>query len=96
MSEGLASRVRAAAAAGWAALLIFWALMVAGWLAVLAILNAQPEWVRQLLGGPAVTWEQVQWTYLTGLLAMKVMSLAALILVVWLTFWARRLRRAGS
>ncbi len=96
MGEALASRVRAAAAAGWAALLIFWALLVAGWLAVLAIVNAQPEWVRQLLGGPGVTWEQVQWMYLTGLLAMKLVFLVALILVVWLTFWARRLKRTGS
>ena len=93
MSEALARRVRAAAAAGWWTLLIFAVWLVIARLIVLWLMTAEPKWVLALCGGEPITWQTLKPMYLWFFGAMKVLLLGALAVVVWLTLWSRRLRR---
>ena len=93
MSDTLAKRVRAAAGAGWTALILFWLLMLASWVAMLAILKYEPPWLLTLWGGRHLDWDTVHTLILWTFAAMKIVLWPLVLVVVWLTFWARRLRR---
>jgi len=95
MSEELAKRVRAAAAAGWWTVIIFAVYVTIGWLIVLAVLHAQPEWMLAMWGAGGLRWAEIQKIYLWFFGVMKMLLLAALMATVFLTIWGRRLGKAG-
>ena len=96
MSDALAQRVRAAAAAGWKTVILFWALMVASWIGVLLILHYEPDFVMTLIGSRSMDWDKLQMLYIEYFAVFKMILLVLLIAVVWLSFWGRRLTKQGA
>jgi hypothetical protein len=93
MNDPFEKRVRAAAIAGWWVVVIAAGFLTLQWLVYLAVMNARPEWMLALCG-PEVTWSLLQtvwfWIMVVFKLCVWLMALAAL----WLTLWARQLRKA--
>ena len=83
---------KAAAIAGWWVVLIATGLLVLSWVAYLIIISAQPPWLLSMWG-PDLSWTYIQNVWFWAIVAFKlivwVMALAAL----WLTLWARQLRK---
>jgi hypothetical protein len=85
-------KVSAAAVAGWWTLLVAVVFLLIQWIVYLFIMNARPEWLLDLWG-PGISWSYVQnlWFWIAAIFKMCVwlMTLA----VIWLTLWARQLRK---
>ncbi len=92
MNDIFAKRVRAAAIAGWWTLLVAAIFLAIQWRAYLLIMNARPEWMRDLWG-PGISWSYVQniWFWIASVFKMCIWLLA--LVVIWLTLWARQLRK---
>ncbi len=93
MDEQLARRVRAAAGAGWWTLLIGAIWLTAGWLALLAIMHYQPEWVQKLWGGDTIDWQDYHLIALKYMATFKLVLWTVALVSIWLSLWARRLKR---
>jgi hypothetical protein len=95
MDISLERKIRSAAAAGWWTLLAGAAVLLLQWFAYLFIEQTRPSWATFLLG-PGMTWDHylnVWWlttVFFKGLLAILALS------CLWLTLWARELRRTGG
>jgi len=96
MNDRLDRRLRAATGAGWRVLVIWWLLLALSWVVYLVIMDRRPEWIRALWGGYALQWEQIQEVYVWLFGVMKIMLLAWLIGVLFLTFLRRGLKRAAE
>ncbi len=92
MDGSFEGKVRSAGVAGWWTLLVAAAILVLQWFAYLLVMSVRPPWVLRLWG-PGVTWEYVQHLWFLGTAALKVLLLALAIPCLWLTLWARQLRR---
>ena len=84
MTDHFERNVRAAAVAGWWVVLVAAGLFMVSWLGYLYIVPARPAWLLSLWG-PDVSWEFVANVWFWGVAAFK--------LIVWLTLWARQLRK---
>ena len=96
MNGNLAQRVHAAAVAGWWSILIMAGCVTVSWLAWLAILAARPSWLITLWGGGDLTWETVHMFVLYFIAAWKGIVLVAVMVVIWLTIWARKLAKLAA
>ena len=78
-------------------MLIAYALLVVTWVAYLAIVSARPEWVLRMWGGDIAnqgrTWEFLQTVSLWFLGVFKLFLWFLILIVLWLTLWARQLRK---
>lgn len=95
MNDVFEQRVRTAAVAGWWTLLIAVVLIALQWGVYLAMGAEPPAWAQRIWG-PGMTWPEVQhiWFWIVAVLKLCVWLLA--MVVLWLTLWARQLRkRAG-
>ena len=92
MEDSFQRRVQAAAVAAWWVVLFAAALLIASWIAYLVIMSAQPPWLLSMWG-PDLSWTYVQnvsfWAIVVFKIFVWVMAMGAL----WLTLWARQLRR---
>lgn len=95
MNETLTKRVRAAAVAGWWTVLIAAVWMTVSWFAFLAILHTEPKWLLKLWGGGDLDWENIRLIVWQFFAYFKLMLFAVVIVVIWLSFWSRRLKRIG-
>jgi hypothetical protein len=95
MKDDFEKKVRGAGVAGWWTLLVAAAVLVLQWLAYLSIMSLRPAWVLSLWG-PGVTWEYVQSVWWLATALLKVFLLALTIPCLWLTLWARQLRKTGD
>jgi len=95
MDETGGKRLGAAVRAAWHTVLI-WALwLTAAWLIWLGIIHAKPGWILALWGGgDGLTWTGVQTVTIWFFGAFKVLLLVAVMITIWLTLYARRLKRA--
>jgi hypothetical protein len=93
MNDSFGSKVRSAGVAGWWTLLVAAAVLVLQWFAYLFIMSVRPSWVIWLWG-PGVTWEYVQHVWFLGTAVLKLSLLGLAIPCLWLTLWARGLRKA--
>jgi hypothetical protein len=93
MNDIFEKRVRAAAVAGWWVVVIGYALLSVVWLVYLAIVSARPAWLLTVWGGGDVTWSFVQTVSLWFMGAFKLGLWLLILVVLWLTLWARELRR---
>jgi hypothetical protein len=93
MDDNLATRVRCAAVAGWWTLLIAAAVLMLDWIVYLIVVPAQPAFVLTLWG-PGATWPEVRTLWFWFLAGFKVCLGVGALLLVWLTLWARQLRRS--
>jgi len=92
MNDVFQQRVRAAAIAGWWTVLIAIGFLTSVWVIFLILMSARPA-AFQFLLGPGVTWEYVQ---IVGFWVVSVFKMCIWLLavgVVWLTLWARQLRK---
>ncbi len=85
-------RVRAAAIAGWWLALIALGFVTVQWVACLAVVHARPAWVLSLWG-PNIDWSFVQVVWFWGIVVMKLLMWLVVLIALWLTLWARQLRR---
>lgn len=92
MNDNFETRIRCAAIAGWWTLLIATAIFIIQWIVYLLVVPAQPAWVLKLWGAGA-TWPEVRSVWFWFLCAFKVSLLMLAFVLVWLTLWARQLRK---
>ncbi len=94
MNDVFEQRVRAAAVAGWWTLLIAVGFITLQWVIYLAVMSARPAWLLSMWG-PGFDWDFVRivWFWAIAVLKFSVWLLA--LLVIWLTLWARQLRKAA-
>ena len=92
MNDEFAKRVRAAAIAGWWTVLIVAAFTTFQWLAYLCVLKNRPACVRAMWG-PDVTWATVESVWLWAIAALKFFIWLMVTVLIWLSLWARKLRR---
>jgi hypothetical protein len=92
MNDLFTKRVRAAAAAGWWTLLIFYCFLTLQWFLYLFIMSTHPSWMLKLMGDE-VTWHTYQTLWIWGMVVFKLSILLMAVVVVWLTIWGRRLLR---
>ena len=92
MNDDFERRVRGAGVAGWWTLLVAAAVFLLQWVAYLFVMSSRPAWVMSLWG-PGVTWEFVQNAWWLGTALLKFCLLAMAIPCLWLTLWARQLRK---
>jgi hypothetical protein len=84
-------KVRAAAVAGWWVILIGYALLTLTWGVYLALVSALPAWMRAMWGQD-VSWDFMQTVSLWFLGVFKLFLWFLILIVLWLTVWARQLR----
>ena len=92
MDDPFQIQVRAASVAAWWTLLIAAVFLTIQWIAYLSVLTAQPDWVLWLWG-PGATWESVRTVWLDALLVVKLTLWPIVLAALWLTLWARQLRK---
>ncbi len=92
MNEGFEKKVRAAAVAAWWVVLIGYALLTLTWGVYLILVPAQPAWLLAMWG-QAATWDLMQTVSLWFLGVFKLFLWLLFLVAVWLTLWARQLRR---
>ena len=92
MNDVFEKRVRAAAVAGWWALLVAAGFLVLQWIIYLVVTSARPGWFSSLWG-PDLSWSFIQnvWFWITAIFKLCVWLLA--LVVLWLTLWAWQLRK---
>ena len=95
MSDSFERTVRSAGVAGWWTLLVAALVLLLQWMAYLFVMSSRPGWVISLWG-PGATWELVQKVWWFGTAFLKVLLLVLAIPCLWLTLWARQLRKAGG
>lgn len=94
MSDTLAHRVRAAAIALWWTVLIAVVWVMAMWFLWMGALHNRPDLVVWAMGG-SVTADQVHWVMIAAIMVARFFVLILILTAIWLSFWARRLRRLG-
>lgn len=92
MNDVFTTRVRAAAVAGWWTLLVGVAFITLAWLAYLCMMTTRPACVLSLWG-PNVNWADIQHISLWAITVFKLALWLLALLVIWLTLWARQLKK---
>ena len=95
MNDVFEKRVRAAAVAGWWTLLIAVGFLLLQWIVYLVVTSTRPSWLLSLWG-PDVTWPFLQSVWFWGVASLKVCLWLLALVVLWLTLWARRLRKGAG
>ena len=95
MNDQFEKRVRSAAVAGWWVVLIAAGFLLLQWFAYLAVMAARPAWVLSMWG-PDVTWAFVQMVWFWGVAILKFLVWLLALIALWLTLWARQLRKRTS
>jgi hypothetical protein len=92
MKDNFEGRLRCAIVAGWWTLVIAVALFLIQWIVYVLLVPAQPAWLLTLWG-PGATWQEVRTLWFWFLACYKAFLLLVALLLVWLTLWARQLRK---
>jgi hypothetical protein len=92
MNDVFERRVMAAAVALWWVVLLAAGLLLWAWIAYLVVILAQPPWVLSLWG-PGLSWAYIQNVWLWSIVVLKLMVLLMAFVALWLTLWARQLRK---
>ncbi len=93
MESDFERRVRTAGVAGWWTLLIAALVLAVQWAAYLGVMSWRPSWVRWLWG-PGTSWEYLGHVWWVGTATLKFVLVVLAIPCLWLTLWARQLRKA--
>jgi len=92
MNDSYEKKVRAAAVAGWWVVLIGYVLLTVVWLVYLAFVTTRPAWMLAMWG-QEVTWDFMQTLSLWFLGVFKLFLWFLFLAALWLTLWARQLRK---
>jgi hypothetical protein len=92
VNEAFEKKVRAAAVAGWWVVLSGYVLLTLTWAVYLVLVSARPAWMLGMWGHD-VTWDFVQTVSLWFPGVFKLFLWFVFLIVLWLTLWARQLRK---
>jgi hypothetical protein len=92
MNDVFEKKVRTAAIALWWAVLIAIGFIVLQWIAYLAVMNARPAWILSMWG-PNLDWNFVQMVWFWAIALLKFIVWLMVLIALWLTLWARQLRK---
>ena len=92
MDEIFEKRVSAAAVAAWWTILVGVIFLLVQWIAYLIFTTAQPAWLLSLWG-PGTTWPFFQTVWFWATAGFKAFLWVLTVLALWLTLWARQLRK---
>src|ERR1700693_5182377 len=92
MNDTFEKKVRAASIACWWVILIAAGFVTLHWLIYLAVISTQPEWVIAMWG-PDVSWVFVQNVWFWAIAGLKFCVCLFAFAALWLTLWARQLRK---
>ena len=92
MIELFEKKVRAAADAAWGIFLVAAGFLTLQWVIYLIVTHTQPAWLLALWG-PDVSWSFVQSVWFWAMVAFKFCVWLMVLAVLWLTLWARQLRK---
>ena len=93
-NEQFATRVSAAAKAGWITFILFTLIVIGYWALVAWGLNAQPEWLlKAIASGDATTWADLRGYMYTEFTVYDEMFIGSLSVLIFLSLWARVLRK---
>lgn len=92
MNDDLERKVRSAGVAGWWTVLASAAVLLLQWVAYLLIMSSRPALILSLWGSSS--WLEVQHLWLLAMVFFKIFVAVLAILCLWLTLWARELRKA--
>jgi len=94
MNHSIEPKLKAAVVTGWTVFLIAYVILLVQWVFYVALVKAKPDWFLVLWGTDA-TWPLVQSVWLYAMVAYKLLLWAFALPVLWLTLWARRLKKTG-
>jgi len=92
MNDTVEMRIRSAAAATWWTLLIGMAFLIVQWILYLVFMSSRPGWLLSLWG-PKLGWETINQVWFWTLVLCKVFLALLAFVALWLTLWARQLRK---
>jgi hypothetical protein len=92
MNDSFEKKVRAAAVAAWWVVVIGYALLTVVWLVYLALVTTRPAWLLAVWGQD-VAWDFMQTVSLWFMGVFKLFLWFLFLAALWLTLWARQLRR---
>jgi hypothetical protein len=92
MNDPFEKRIRAAAVAGWWVVLVAFGFVTLQWLLYLYVASQHPAWLMSLWG-PGSDWPFIQSVWSWFVAAFKFCTWLLVFVVLWLTLWARQLRR---
>jgi hypothetical protein len=92
MDDTFQARVHAAAVVAWWTFLIALAFLAVQWVAYLGAMATQPPFVLASWG-PGATWESIRTGWFQGLVFLKLTLWLIVLAALWLTLWAKHLRR---
>jgi len=95
MNDSFEKKVRAAAVAGWWVVLVGIGFVTLIWLMYLAVMSYQPGWILAMFG-PGITWPLVQNVWFWAAAGFKFCIWLLTFVVLWLTLWARQLRKMNQ
>jgi hypothetical protein len=95
MNDVFEKRVRAAAIASWWMVLFTIGFVVLQWIVYLAVMKARPAWVLSAWG-PNFDWAFVHAVWFWVIAALKFFVWLLVLIALWLTLWARQLRKRLS
>ena len=95
MSDSFQTKLHSAVISGWWTLLVAAVILLIQWILYLLVVPAQPHWVLTLWG-PGANWEQVRSIWFWFLAGFKITLLALAFLLLWLTLWARQMRKSSA
>jgi hypothetical protein len=94
MNRDFEEKVRGAGVAGWWTVLVSAAIVTLQWLVYLLVMAWRPALVLSLWGSSG--WPEVQHVWLVGTAFLKIFVGCLAVVSLWLTLWARELRRAAG
>jgi hypothetical protein len=95
MDDVFERRVMAAAVALWWVVLLAAGLLLLGGIVCLIVIPAQPAWFLSLWG-PDLSWAYIQNVGISSIVILKLMVLLMAFVALWLTLWARQLRKPAG
>lgn len=90
-TSSTAAIVRSAALAGWKTVALSWTMLILNWACYWLVMEKRPTWFAALWG-PGVDWAIIQEIWLRAMIYLKIGAWLQVLLVIWVSFWARGLR----
>jgi hypothetical protein len=92
VNDAFEKKVWAAAVAGWWVVLIGYVLLTVTWVVYIILVSARPAWILAMWGQD-VSWDFMQVVSLWFMGVLKLFIWILVLVALWLTLWARQLRR---
>jgi hypothetical protein len=92
MNDDFEKKVRSAGVAGWWMVLVAAAVLLLQWVAYLVVMSTRPAFALTVWGS-GIGWPEVQRLWLLGTGVLKILVFVLALLCLWLTLWAKELRK---